>query len=98
MLEADLEMASLANTGIGKRQSLLATLDRAGRFLLFLGIAVSRLCVPCKQHLLLVSTTAGGLNGGRAGLADDDLSAVVIGFGALVGLVRAVLQTKNLDN
>lgn len=98
VLKANLEVAGFADAGIGKRQRLLTTPNGTRRFLLPVGIAASRLCVLLKQHLLAFAVAAGGLYGGRADLADDDLSAAVVGFGALVGLVRAVLKTKHLHS
>ena len=46
MLEADLQMASLASAVIGKCENLLATPNRAGGFLLLFRVAVAGLVVP----------------------------------------------------
>lgn len=85
MLEADLEMASLASTTIRKGQNLLAPRNRTSRLLLLSRVTIPGLAVPLQQHLLaLLAVVASGLYGGGAYLANNHFPAVVIGFGTIM--------------
>lgn len=94
VLEADLKVASFASAAVRKGQNLLASLNWARGLLLLGGVAGAGPHVPLQQNLLVVM--GSGFDGGGTGLANEDLSAVVVGFGTFVGLVRTVLQTKHL--
>lgn len=95
VLEANLEVAGFASAGVGKGQNLLAAPDGASRFLVLGRVTGTRVLVGLEQGLVVV-VLAGGFDGGGAGLANEDSSAVVVGFGAVVGLVRSMLQAKDL--
>lgn len=96
MLEADLELATLAGAGVGERQHLPAPPDRAGGLPLLLRIAVAGLLVPLQRRLLFLPAAPGGLDRRGADFADHNLPALMVRVRALVGPVRSVLQTENL--
>ena len=97
VLEADLDPAGFAGAGVRKRESLLAPANRAGGFLLVFGVAIPGLGVLLqKQFMVLFVVAAGGFYGGGADFANHNLSAVVVRIGALVGLVRPMLNAENL--
>ena len=97
VLEANLDLAGLAGAGIRKRENLLAPANRAGWFLLLSGVAISGLGVLLQQQfLVLFAVAAGGFYGCRADFANHHLSAVVVRFRALVGLVGPMLNAENL--
>lgn len=96
MLEAHLNVASFTCAGVGKRQNLPATLDGTNWFLLLGRVTITRLEVLLQDCLLVLSHMAGGLDGHGTCFANNNLSAVVVGFQARVGLVGSVFQTKDL--
>lgn len=96
MLEAHLNVASFTCAGVGKRQNLPATLDGTNWFLLLGRVTITRLEVLLQDCLLVLSHMAGGLDGHGTCFANNNLSAVVVGFQARVGLVGSVFQTKHL--
>lgn len=87
MFEANLNPASLASASVGEGQNLLASLYRAGRFLLLLRVTIRRLFMFLQYSFnFFAAFTAGCFNGHGTKFANQNLSAVIVGFWAFMRL------------
>ena len=96
MLQAHLQLASLARTRIRKGQYLLAPPNRTSWFLLLLGVTITRLLMLLQHSLLVLTISSCCLNRHRTSLTNNNLSAIMVGFWTLVGLIRSMFHTKHL--